>query len=292
LPPAIKSSWESICLQPDDARLREERFQNGHMLAIYWETVTRWIVMRAKRDAAALRTPLFLLQAADASSPPMPVDIAAKLMNKAAPRETGGMHGLLPLHLGMRVRLLEALDLGHGLVKDAEGDVVHIVPNELDEDMVEEAFARSEPMVYLRHLPKGIWVRMEKYTSAPFSKKLRRQDNTLIPAETQKLVFVEVRTSDAFHFRNHTVTRTAFPPDARSRHYLHGVPRAYHGRGRHRRLRQARRRGAPETQRRLVARPLCHVVPCDTLGRSSVDACAACVLLAARSASQLATPAG
>ena len=25
LPPAIKSSWESICLQPDDARLREER---------------------------------------------------------------------------------------------------------------------------------------------------------------------------------------------------------------------------------------------------------------------------
>ena len=77
--------------------------------------------------------------------------------------------------------------------------------------MVEEAFARSEPMVYLRHLPKGIWVRMEKYTSAPFSKKLRRQDNTLIPAETQKLVFVEVRTSDAFHFRNHTVTRTAFP---------------------------------------------------------------------------------
>ena len=125
------------------------------MLAIYWETVTRWIVMRAKRDAAALRTPLFLLQAADASSLPMPVDIAAKLMNKAAPRETGGMYGLLPLHLGMRVRLLEALDLGHGLVKDAEGEVVHIFPNELDEHMVEEAFARGEPMVYLRPMVSG-----------------------------------------------------------------------------------------------------------------------------------------
>ena len=108
LPPSIAASWESICLQPDDARLREERFQNGHMIAIYWETVTRWIMMRTKRDAAALRTPLFLVQAADASTPAMPMDIAAKLMNKAAPRETGGMHGLLPVHLGMRVRLLEA----------------------------------------------------------------------------------------------------------------------------------------------------------------------------------------
>jgi hypothetical protein len=181
------------------------------MLAIYWETVTRWIMMRARRDAAAMRTPLFLLQAADASTPPMPVDVAAKLMNKAAPRETGGMHGLLPVHLGMRVRLLEALDLGNGLVKDAEGDVVHIVPSELDEGMVNDAFERGEPMVYLRHLPRGIWVRMEKYNKAPFKERLRNSDASLIPAETQGLVFVEVRTSDAFHFRNYTVTRTGFP---------------------------------------------------------------------------------
>ena len=152
--------------------------------------------------------------------------------------------------------------------------------------MVDEAFARSEPMVYLRHLPKGIWVRMEKYTSAPFSKKLRRQDNTLIPAETQKLVFVEVRTSDAFHFRNHTVTRTAFP-------LSHGrviTCTACQGRtmdagvivdcGRH-------EGGAhPKHNDDWWLDLLCHVVPCDTLGRSSVDACAARVLLAARSASQ------
>ena len=52
---------------------------------------------------------------------------------------------------------------------------------------------------------------MEKYTAAPFKKSLRRHDNTLIEAETQKLVFVEVRTSDAFHFQNHTITRTGFP---------------------------------------------------------------------------------
>ena len=211
LPPEIEASWNSICLQPDDPRLREERFQNGHMIAIYWETVSRWITMRSKRDAAALRTPLLLVQAADTSTPPMPMDIAATLMNKASPRETGGMHGLLPLHLGMRVRLLEALDLGNGLVKDAEGEVAHIVPNELDENMVDDAFATGEAIVYLRHLPKGVRVQMGKYTRAPFSRKLRCCDSTLTPAETQSLVFVELRTSDVFHFRNYAVTRTALP---------------------------------------------------------------------------------
>ena len=211
LPRAIQSSWESICLTDGDRRLRAERFQKGHMLAIYWETVSRWMMMRATRDAAALETPLFLLQAADASSPAMPMDVAAKLMNKAAPRETGGMHGLLPIHLGMRVRLLEALDLGTGLVKDAEGEVVHIVPNELDQDMIDDAFANNVPKVYLRHLPKGLWVRMDKYTAAPFGNQLLRHDPSLSRADTQSLVFVEARTSNAFEFRNYTVTRTGFP---------------------------------------------------------------------------------
>ena len=35
LPPAIKATWDSICLQPEDPRLREERFQNGHMMDAY-----------------------------------------------------------------------------------------------------------------------------------------------------------------------------------------------------------------------------------------------------------------
>ena len=88
---------------------------------------------------------------------------------------------------------------------------MHIVPNELDENMFDEAFERGEPVVYPRHLPKGIWVRMEKYTEAPFQDKLLNHDESLIVGETQGLVFVEVRTSDAFHFRNYTVTRTGFP---------------------------------------------------------------------------------
>eukprot|EP00959_Pyramimonas_sp_CCMP1952_P428829 8981710-Pyramimonas_sp.AAC.1 len=39
----------------------------------------------------------------------------------------------------MRIRLLEALDLKNGLVKDAEGQIVHIVVDPRDRDDVERA---------------------------------------------------------------------------------------------------------------------------------------------------------
>ena len=66
------------------------------------------MMMRAKRDAAALRTPLVLVQAAEVSKPKMPLAAAKKLMNVPNPKETGKMHGMLALHVGMRVRLLDA----------------------------------------------------------------------------------------------------------------------------------------------------------------------------------------
>ena len=84
------------------------------MIAIYWETVARWINMRAKRVAKALKVPLYLIQSADSSSPRMSVDKAKKLMNRANPRNTGGMHGMLAVHVGMKIRLLEAQDLNNG----------------------------------------------------------------------------------------------------------------------------------------------------------------------------------
>ena len=111
------------------------------MIAIYWETVARWMVMRAKRDARSLRTPLICIQAADESVPVMPIDVAKKIMNRANPKDSGRMHGMLAVHLGMRMRLLEALDIKKGLVKDAEGIIVHIHYHPLDQDHVDAAMA-------------------------------------------------------------------------------------------------------------------------------------------------------
>ena len=41
LPQGIKATWNSLCLKPDDARLHGEPFQHGHMVAWFWQTVSR-----------------------------------------------------------------------------------------------------------------------------------------------------------------------------------------------------------------------------------------------------------
>ena len=160
--------------------------------------------MRAKRDAKTLQTPLILVQAADESVPHMPIDMAKKLMNKANPKDTGMMHGMLALHIGMWMRFLDALDVEKSLVKDAERIVVSIVYHTLDQDHVDAAIANGEQRIYLRHLPLGIWLRMDKYNKSPFT-------NDDLGADASQLVFVEPKTSDPFVFRNHKVRRTGFP---------------------------------------------------------------------------------
>ena len=211
IPDEIKAHWEAIQVKEHDARLREERFQIGHMIGIYWTTVARWMMMRAKRDAAALRTPLVLVQAADVSKPTMPLAAAKKLMNVANPKDSGNMHGMLALHLGMRMRLLDALDENKTLVKDSEGEIVHIEPHPDDQTKLDDALRMGAGTVYLTKCPKGVWVRMDKYTGAPFTKLLQDHSSTLLPADTRNLVFIETRTADPFVFREYTVIRTGFP---------------------------------------------------------------------------------
>ena len=141
----------------------------------------------------------------------MPKDVAKKLMNKANPKDTGNMHGMPSLHLGNRVRLLEASSINQSLMKDAEGIVVHITVHPEDQDRVDQAMLMGAGTVYLRRLPLGIWVRMDKYSRAPFSERLQEHDNGLLPSHTNSLVFVAPRTSDPFVFRECTLTRTGFP---------------------------------------------------------------------------------
>ena len=200
---------------PDDVdpRLQENRFQTGHMLAIYWETVGRWVMMRARRDAAVLRTPLFLLQSADSASPPLTKDMAAKLLNHYNPYETGHMHGMWAAHLGMRVRLLTPLDNQRGLVLEAEGVVIHVVVNPADQPRVDAAFAQDSPKdpLYLEHVPVGLWVRFDKYTGAPFHRELLQADESLTENVMQSLVFVEPsRTLRPFTWRGHSVNRVGW----------------------------------------------------------------------------------
>ena len=207
VPKKIADTWNRIQMKPNDRRLGEDRFQTGHMIVWFWDTVARWMMMRARRDAASLRQVLYLVQAADQSSPPLPVDMAAKLVNCVNPGDTGSMRGMLPLHVGMRVRLLEHLDQTRGLVKDAEGEVVHVAINPKDEDEVNAAKRERRP-AYLRYLPYGVWVRMDKYRAGPCGKVLAEHDDRMDAADAARLVFIEPQTSSPFDFRKHKVTRT------------------------------------------------------------------------------------
>ena len=201
LPPEISRHWESIQMRPSDPRLSEERFQTGHMLAIYWATVSRWMGMRARRDAKALDVPLFLLQAADTASPAMPRDLTAKLLNRPNPKDTGCMHGALYVHAGMHFRLLAALDIDKGLVKDAEGEIVHVVINPADQALVDAAMAAGKPFLYLKHVPLGIWARMKKFDQACFGDALNDPHDGLPTSLKESLVFIEPHTSSSFKYR-------------------------------------------------------------------------------------------
>ena len=123
------------------------------------------------------------------------------------------MHGMLALHLGMHVRLVVALEKTKGLVQEAEGIVVHIAENPKDQARVDAALAdpTAQPHVYLEHVPLGIWVKMEKYTGAPFAKKLEGVDSNLTPSLTDSLVFIEpMKTVMPFKWRGHSVSRVGF----------------------------------------------------------------------------------
>ena len=69
----------------------------------------------------------------------------------------------------------------------------------------------GKSMVYLTKFPRGVWVRMEKYDGAPFTKLLQGHCSDLLPADTQNLVFIEPRVSDPFVYNKYTVTRTGLP---------------------------------------------------------------------------------
>ena len=120
---------------------------------------------------------------------------------------------MLPIHVGMRVRMLDLLCKEHaqGLVKDAEGDVASIVVNPLEADAVAAAIEEGHREIYLRYVPLGIWARMCKYTGSPFSDDLMQHSPDLATGATRSLVFVEPKTSEAFLFRGFRIVRTGFP---------------------------------------------------------------------------------
>ena len=99
---------------------------------MYWETLVRWISQRACRDARALGLPLVFLQTVDECNT---VDRSAiqRLLNVPNIHKTGHMHGVLPAHIGMRVRFTIKLNAALGLVQEQKATIVGFFFKEEDQ---------------------------------------------------------------------------------------------------------------------------------------------------------------
>eukprot|EP00959_Pyramimonas_sp_CCMP1952_P088113 1843353-Pyramimonas_sp.AAC.1 len=133
VPVGVADAWRRIQVRTDDPGLAEERIQTGHMLAWYWDTVARWMMMRARRGAQT-------------GASPLPRAGCRRILAPAARRPDREAHGPgQPGHgwrdarhaaaaFGHANPLLEHLDLKRKVVKDAEGEILHVAVNPLGEE--------------------------------------------------------------------------------------------------------------------------------------------------------------
>ena len=152
-----------------DARHRDEKFRNGYGLAMYWETLSRWINQRCKRDAVELQVPLVFLQAADECNT-IDRDAAQRLLNVPNMHNTGHIHGVLPAHIRMRVRFAIKVNSQLGLVQEQRATIVDFVWK--DEDRVRYNLCAAGQLFRPRFLPAGIWLDVDDFISSPISEEV------------------------------------------------------------------------------------------------------------------------
>ena len=152
-----------------DARHRDEKFRNGYGLAMYWETLSRWINQRCKRDAMELQVPLVFLQAADECNT-IDRDAAQRLLNVPNMHNTGHIHGVLPAHIRMRVRFAIKVNSQLGLVQEQRATIVDFVWK--DEDRVRYNLCAAGQLFRPRFLPAGIWLDVDDFISSPISEEV------------------------------------------------------------------------------------------------------------------------
>ena len=168
--------WQAIqrsrVTDPNDARLRQPRLQAGYEMAILWDAVYRLMQYRAVREARSAGQMLMYVQAVDVARkvelPRVQYIRALQVVNVS---NTGKLMSMLPLFLGMRVRLTAKLSAKYRVVQDAVGEVVGI---EFDaREFASQASdwrdnelhpARRRGWVRLRYLPSAVHVRVDHYS--------------------------------------------------------------------------------------------------------------------------------
>ena len=147
-----------------DPRHNESKFRQGYGLSIYWETLSRWITKRARRDARASGVPLVFLQAVDECNT-IDREAAQRLLNIPNVHKTGHMHGVLPAHIGMRVRFLVKVNSQVGLVQEQRATVAAFVFH--DDDRARYNACGAGEIFRPCYQPAGIWLQVDDFTESP-----------------------------------------------------------------------------------------------------------------------------
>ena len=147
-----------------EPRHSEPRFCNGYGMAMYWETLARWIPRRALRDARALKVPLIFCQSYDQCGT-MDRETSARFLNVVNIHKTGNMHGIFTVHVGMRVRLTQKINATHGLVTEQRATVVDVVMHA--NDKLRYSHARPGSIFRTEFLPAGFWLQVDDFDACP-----------------------------------------------------------------------------------------------------------------------------
>ena len=95
----------------------------------------------------------------------MAKSVAFRFLHQLNPHKTGQIHGILPVHVGMRLRLLAKFDADKGLVQETTCTVVDFELHEQDR-LLYDATAPGE-LFHPNFLPAGFWVSVDNYDKCP-----------------------------------------------------------------------------------------------------------------------------
>ena len=108
-------------------------------------------------------------------------DTYSRLLNVANIYNTGKIHGVLPVHVGMRVRFTGKFNAAYGLVQEQRATVVDFVFHEDDA----RAYKATGPgqIFRPRYLPTGIWLQVDNLKDLPTGAELHAyvSDKALAP---------------------------------------------------------------------------------------------------------------
>ena len=121
----------------------------------------------------------------------------------------GMIHGMMPIHEGMTIRLLEAVCVAHGLFRGTEGVVVRVVVNPMEEDNVKTQVDENPiAQVFLQYMPLGIFVRISNYSKSVLKQTVNgSDDNREEREELGSIIYLEPQLVK-FHLFGIDVTRS------------------------------------------------------------------------------------